>query len=155
MSYYQGDPPHWRPEGAALFVTRRLNGSRPRNSRWLADPRIARYTLRAPVIMRNHVHILILPNAPPPRITKSMKNYKAHGANAIVGRIGSFWLEESSDRWVRTDEELKRIVQSIEINPVAVDLCDKPEDWRWSSAHAGREACATRPAPQGAETRLV
>jgi REP element-mobilizing transposase RayT len=196
MSYYQRDLPHWPPEDAALFVTWRLHGSKPRNCdvprdvklapgqafllndrewdraatgpRGLSDPRVAQcvvdtlvygeenvklYTLRAWVIMCNHVHILIFPNATLPRITKSIKNYSARRANAILGRTGPFWLEESYDRWVRTEDELNKIVQYIENNPVAVELCANPEDWPWSSASAGREACATCPAPRGAEIR--
>jgi REP element-mobilizing transposase RayT len=191
MSYYHRDLPHWQPEGAALFVTWRLHGSKPRDCdapkgvklapsqafilddrewdraapgrRWLSNPRIAQcivdtlrygeenlklYTLRAWLILCNHVHILIYPNAPLPRITKSIKNYSARRANAILGRTGPFWLEESYDRWVRAEDELNKIVQYIEGNPVAVDLCGKPEGWRWSSARAGREACATCPAPR-------
>lgn len=198
MSYYQRDLPHWHPEGAALFVTWRLDGSKPRTCdaprganlaagrafvledrewdraatgpRWLSDPRIAKlvadalrygeetlqlYTLRAWVIMCNHVHILIFPNAPLPRITKSIKSYSARRANAILGRTGPFWLEESYDRWARTDQELDKIVQYIEGNPVAMSLCESPEDWRWSSASAGREACATCPAPNCEETRQL
>jgi hypothetical protein len=164
MSYYQRDLPHWRPEVAAqAFILDDREWDRAAvGPRSLADPRIAQcvvdalfygeenlklYALRAWVIMCNHVRVRIFPNAPLPRITKSSKNYSARGANAILGRIGHFWLEEPYDRWVRTDKELNQIVQYIEGNPVAVDLCDKPEDWRWSSA--------TRPAPQGAETRLV
>ena len=196
MSYYQRDLPHWHLEGAALFVTWRLHGSKPRNCdapkgasltagraflledrewdraatgpRWLSDERIATvvaetlqygeknlklYTLRAWVIMCNHVHILIFPDAPLSRITKSIKSYSARRANAILERTGSFWLEESHDRWVRTDRELDKMVQYIEGNPVSVNLCESPEDWRWSSARAGREACATCPALQGEEMR--
>lgn len=198
MSYYRRDLPHWHPEGAALFVTWRLHGSKPRNCdaprgtklsagrafvledrewdraatgpRWLNDERIATvvtdtlhygeetlklYALRAWVIMCNHVHILICPNAPLARITKSIKSYSARRASAILGRTGPFWLEESYDRWVRTDPELEEIVQYIEGNPVAVNLCGSPRDWRWSSASAGREACATCPAAAGQETRRL
>jgi len=188
VSYYQRHLPHWQPEDAALFVTWRLHGSKPRNCdaprganvtagkafvmedrewdraatgpRWLSDPRIAGvvadalkygesslklYTLHAWVIMCNHVHILTDPAAPIARITRSLKTYTSRQANAILGRTGQpFWAEESYDRWIRAERDLQRIVQYIESNPVSVDLCERPEDWVWSSAWTGQEACPTK-----------
>ena len=101
------------------------------------------YDLLAWVVMANHVHIVIYPNVALSKITRSIKGFSARRANAILQRTGPFWMEESYDHWVRSETELDRIVQYIEGNPIAAGLCDKPEDWRWSSASAGREACAT------------
>jgi putative transposase len=129
--------------------------------RSLSDPRIAQcvadallygeknlklYTLHAWVIMSNHVHILIDPAAPIARIARSIKTYTSHQANAILGRTGPFWAVESSDRWIRAERDLQRIVQYIEGNPVAVGLCERPEDWRWSSGWTGQEAYPTKTA---------
>lgn len=118
---------------------------------WLADERVAQcvwealtygekqlklYRLRACVLMANHVHILIYPDAPLPRITKAVKNYSARHANAILGRTGQpFWQDESYDRWVRSPVELEKIVRYIERNPVSAGLVDSVEKWRWSSAY--------------------
>ncbi len=188
MSYYERRLPHWQPEGAALFVTWRLHGSKPRTCdaprganltagrafvledrewdraatgpRWLADPRIAKlvaaalkhgeqtlklYTLRAWVIMSNHIHILIEPAVPIARINRSLKTYTSRQANTILGRTGQpFWAEESYDRWIRAERDLENAVQYIEGNPVAVNLCERSEDWAWSSAQTGQEACPTK-----------
>lgn len=93
------------------------------------------YHLRAWVLMVNHVHILIHPEARLPRITKAIKNYSARRANAILGRAGQpFWQDESYDHWVRDSEELEKIVHYIEWNPVAAGLAKTVEAWRWSSA---------------------
>jgi putative transposase len=103
------------------------------------------YTLHAWVIMCNHVHVLIEPAVPIARITRSIKTYTSHQANAILGRTGQpFWAEESYDRWIRAERDLEKVVQYIEGNPVAVDLCERPEDWPWSSAWTGQEACPTK-----------
>lgn len=65
------------------------------------------YRLRAWVLMPNHVHILVHPEAALARITKAIKNYSAHKANAILGTTGvPFWQHESYDHWVRRPEEL-------------------------------------------------
>jgi len=80
--------------------------------RWLDDERVAQcvvdalrygehelhlYRLRAWVLMRNHVHILIYPEADVSRITKAVKNFSARCANKILGRTGQFWQDESYD----------------------------------------------------------
>ena len=123
--------------------------------RWLENERVAQavadalqygerqlglYQLRAWVVMLNHVHILIHPEARTSRITKAVKNFSARRANTILGRTGlPFWQDESYDRWVRGPEELEKIVRYIEQNPVAAGLVSRAEDWRWSSAFGRSE----------------
>jgi putative transposase len=118
---------------------------------WLRDDRIARrmvdafnygqqvlefYKLYAYVIMLNHVHILLQPDVPLARITKSIKGYTAREANLLLKRTGSpFWQYESYDHWVRNEREFHKITAYIENNPVSAGFVSRPEDWRWSSAH--------------------
>jgi hypothetical protein len=52
-----------------------------------------------------------------------------------MNRKGQFWQHESYDHWVRDEEELERIVQYIEANPVDAGLAPRPHDFYWSSAH--------------------
>jgi len=117
---------------------------------WLAQPSVARmvddslheaektlrlYTLWAYVVMSNHVHVLLTPSVPLERITRALKGYTAREANKILQRTGlQFWQAESFDHWVRSEEELSRIVSYIEHNPVRAGLSKRPEDWPWSSA---------------------
>jgi putative transposase len=118
--------------------------------RWLKDERVAQcvvdalqygetelglYEMHAWVLMMNHVHILINPKTELQKITKSIKNFSARQANAILGRTGQpFWQMESYDRWVRGPEAMGRIVHYIGENPVTAGLVEKAEDWHWSSA---------------------
>ena len=46
---------------------------------------------------------------------------------------------------VEDDSHLRAALRYVDLNPVEVDLVDRPEEWRWSSyrAHVGLE----RPAP--------
>ncbi|MGB7758560.1 MAG: transposase [Bryobacteraceae bacterium] len=117
---------------------------------WLSDSRVARqvaeaicagesqkrfYELQAWVIMPNHVHMLILPGVPLPRITHWIKGRTAMEANLLLQRTGQpFWQDESYDHWVRNEKEFNRIVAYIEENPVSAGLAGAPEDWPWSSA---------------------
>ena len=103
-----------------------------------AERQLRLYELGAYVVMPNHVHVLLRPRTPLPRITKTLKGFTARRANQFLGRTGTpFWQYESYDHWVRNEREYWRIVAYIERNPVAAGLAETPEDWLWSSA--GRE----------------
>ena len=117
---------------------------------WLQNPEIAvcveralergaqlqRFVLRAYVVMPNHVHALLEPNAALHEITNGIKGASAREANVRLGRTGMpFWQEESFDRWIRDAGQFARAKAYIENNPVKARLCAKPEDWPWSSAH--------------------
>jgi REP element-mobilizing transposase RayT len=127
---------------------------------WLRDARVARvvadallygetgrhyYKLRAWVIMPNHVHVLLRPEAPLPAITRWLKGSTARQANLLLGQTGSaFWQDESFDHRVRDEMELDRIAAYVERNPVSARLAANPQDWPWSSARlAGESACPT------------
>jgi REP element-mobilizing transposase RayT len=94
----------------------------------------SRYDLLAWCVMANHVHVLLKPLGDFHRIMQGIKGYCAYRVNQLLKASGSaFWLDESYDHWPRDDEELFRIIQYVEANPVAAGLCRSPEDCRWSS----------------------
>lgn len=68
-------------------------------------------------------------------IMHSLKSYTAHEGNRLLGRTGIFWQHESYDHWVRNDEELERVVEYINANPVKAGLVTRPHDWPFGSAH--------------------
>ncbi|MDR2981480.1 MAG: transposase [Puniceicoccales bacterium] len=153
---------HWEIEG---FLDRGVGRC------WLKHPQIAgllvdtfryfnleRYKLLAWVIMPNHVHVLVKTtrNFSVGTIVKTWKQYASTRAKKIPGiseiPAGKFWQTESFDHLTRTDDERDRIVNYIHQNPVKAKLCQRPEEWLWSSAYPvqtdlinpGRlEACAT------------
>jgi len=94
-----------------------------------------RYDLFAFVVMPNHVHILLLPHIQIDKITQGIKGFTSHEINLLQERRGrALWIDESFDHWVRTSDELLRIIAYIERNPVKAGLCAAPEQWDWSSA---------------------
>jgi REP element-mobilizing transposase RayT len=94
-----------------------------------------RYQLYAFVVMANHVHVLLTPILPLAKITQGIKGFTARQINQLQNQPGRIvWQDESYDHWVRDDEELLRIIQYIEQNPVVAGLCSRPEDWHASSA---------------------
>jgi putative DNA methylase len=95
------------------------------------------YDLHAFVVMPNHVHVLLTPHVPLPKLTKSIKGITAKRANQLLGHTGQpFWQEESYDHLVRGGHEFKRIRLYIENNPVRAGLVPEASDYRWSSAGA-------------------
>jgi REP element-mobilizing transposase RayT len=116
---------------------------------WLREPRVAECILQALhkaqnnhlaavhayAIMANHVHVLLTPSAPLPKIARLFKGATARQANLLLGFTGShFWQDESFDHWVRNPAEWQKIRAYIERNPVAAGLARIPEEWPWSSA---------------------
>jgi type I restriction enzyme R subunit len=94
-----------------------------------------RYELLAWCVMSNHVHVLLGPIWELKDITQGIKGYTAHEINGLQSERGRvFWQDESYDHWARGEEELLRIIEYIENNPVAAGLCVKPGNWPWSSA---------------------
>lgn len=124
----------------------------------LKDPRLAssvmdailhfaseRYEVYALVVMPSHFHWVFRPlqnwvqtlvsvQSPRERIMQGLKTFTARCCNALLGRQGQFWQEESYDHWVRDEDELFRILQYVENNPVVAGLVDKPEEFPFSSA---------------------
>jgi len=93
------------------------------------------YVLHAFVVMPNHVHLLVTPVVPLPKLTKSLKGITAKRANAMLGLTGSaFWQEESYDHLVRHAEEFEKIRNYIDENPVRAGLVKAASEYQWSSA---------------------
>jgi len=99
-----------------------------------------RYFLHAWCVMPNHVHTLFTPAAEfeMSQILHSWKSFAAHECNKLLQRSGRFWAREPFDRYIRNERHFRNALAYIEDNPVKAGLCEKPEDWRWSSARSGR-----------------
>jgi REP element-mobilizing transposase RayT len=94
-----------------------------------------RYALYSWCVMANHVHMLVEPRWELQRVTKGIKGFTAYEINGLRGERGqALWVDESYDHWVRDEDEMLRIINYIENNPVKAGLCGRPEEWGWSSA---------------------
>jgi REP element-mobilizing transposase RayT len=96
----------------------------------------AKYRLSAWVIMPNHVHLLCTPGLGHylAEIMHSLKSYTASEANKMLSRTGRFWQKEYFDRYIRNARHFAKVIAYIENNPVKARLCEKAEDWPFSSA---------------------
>ena len=95
-----------------------------------------RYALHAWRVMPNHVHTLFTPlkGSKMSGIVHSWKSFTAHKCNKLLDRTGKFWEREPFDRYIRNQRHFNNAVRYIEYNPVGAGLCEKAEDWKWSSA---------------------
>jgi putative DNA methylase len=141
---------HYATPGHAFAAADRELDRHNSGPLWLKDTRIADlvsrtilagdcekryYDLCAWVVMPNHVHLLILPRVPVPRLMQWLKGSTARGANRILERTGMrFWQDESYDHYLRDSRELNRTVAYIEENPVSAGLISVAQRWPWSSA---------------------
>jgi REP-associated tyrosine transposase len=94
------------------------------------------------VVMPEHVHLLL---SEPERsdLAQAIKSLKQGVARRLggpfkpgVGLSGSgqtFWQQRYYDHNVRNYESFVAKLRYIHRNPVKRDLCNRPEDWEWSS----------------------
>src|SRR5260370_29161770 len=76
---------------------------------------------------------------PRERIMHTLKLHTALECNKALGRVGPFWQDESYDPCVRDEEELGRIIQYVEMNPVRAGWVAQAEQWAYSSALERRD----------------
>jgi putative DNA methylase len=94
-----------------------------------------RYMLIAWCVMPNHVHVMIemMRGFPLSNIMHSWKSFSAKEANKILNRNGEFWMSEYFDRFIRDERHFYAAKTYILNNPVKAGLCEKPEQWKFSS----------------------
>jgi REP element-mobilizing transposase RayT len=98
-----------------------------------------RYQLHAWVVMPNHVHVVLWPRPPQTlsEILHSWKSFTGTRANKMLARAGrAFWQKESYDHLIRDETDRARCCEYTTANPVSAGLCQRPEDWPWSSRFA-------------------
>jgi REP element-mobilizing transposase RayT len=99
------------------------------------------YLLGPWVVMPNHAHLILTPkrdeHGEPIRLSRILQHLKGASAieiNRALKRSGRLWQREYFDRVIRSLTDFNRKARYIEHNPVKAGLCEKPEDWPWSSA---------------------
>jgi len=104
------------------------------------------YLLHQFVLMPDHFHAVMTPIGSLERAVQYIKGGFSYRAKKELGSNMDVWQKGFSDHRVRGPEDYERHVQYIHSNPVRKHLCEKPEDYPYSSAHSGFELDAV---PQG------
>ncbi|HAZ63669.1 MAG TPA: hypothetical protein DCZ72_08700 [Armatimonadetes bacterium] len=142
----RGYLPHIESPGRSYLLTFRLQ---ERGDAWLRQPEVASqiegillfrhrmdYSVYAWCIMPDHVHLVLLPlqGRKLPAILHRIKGFSARRCNALLGREGIFWQQETHDSLLYSDRDREAAVEYVVTNPVRAGLCQRVDHWRWSSA---------------------
>ncbi len=95
------------------------------------------YQLHAFVVMPDHFHALITPTASLERAVQYIKGGFSHRAKAELGSNMEVWQKGFSDHRIRDAADYDGHVNYIHFNRVRAGLCSLPEQYDYSSAHAG------------------
>lgn len=92
------------------------------------------FELLAYVIMDNHYHLLIKANkAPISEIMFNINNFLGKYLVRELKRKGHILEKRYTCKTVETDTYLIWLLRYIHRNPIRAHICDKPDDYRWSS----------------------
>jgi putative transposase len=88
-------------------------------------------------LLPNHVHLVAVPNESDglARLLRVTHHRYARHINARNNWQGHLW-QERFHSFPMDEPHLLAAVRYVELNPVRAGLCEKPEQWRWSSVHA-------------------
>ena len=94
-------------------------------------------TVCAYCLMPNHIHAVVIPSDESGLAThfRALHSGYAKYINASRGWKGHLWQERFFSA-VMDETHTLCALRYVEMNPVRAGLCDRPEEWRWSSVHA-------------------
>jgi REP element-mobilizing transposase RayT len=147
--------PHWENPGEAYFITFNTtadfvltNAAKDIVFSAIKYHASKKYELHACVVMKTHVHLLLLPLKQSrqsyyslAQIMHSIKSYSANRIQRSLNRRGCVWLDENYDRIVRDEKAYLDIMNYIISNPVKIGLVNKPEEYAWLY-YTGGDACS-------------
>lgn len=91
--------------------------------------------VHAYVLMTNHVHLLITPEADgaASRLMKHLGQRHAQYVNRVHGRTGTLWEGRFRSCLIEEESYLISCYRYIEMNPVRAGMVANPSDYPWSS----------------------
>lgn len=97
----------------------------------------AGWSCKAYCLMSNHLHLVI--ETQEANLGWGMQLLHGHYAlafNRRHGRAGHLFQGRYGSTAIEDDGHLCMTLRYVELNPVEAGLCDRPEDWEWSSCRA-------------------
>ena len=90
------------------------------------------------VVMPEHIHLLLSEPgsgtlADTIHFLKLSSAKQSHSISEEHTNSGHFWQKRYYDRNIRSYSDFREKLRYIHRNPVKRGLCEKPEDWPWSS----------------------
>ena len=104
------------------------------------------YLVHEFVIMPDHVHILLTPSTSLEKAVQFIKGGFSYRAKKELGSNMEVWQKGFSDHRIRDASDYRIHQIYVQQNPVRKSLCERAEEYPYSSAHRGFEL---DPVPQG------
>ncbi|HWW15266.1 MAG TPA: transposase [Candidatus Dormibacteraeota bacterium] len=109
------------------------------------------------VVMLEHVHLLLSePETAPLKpkdglngpqvhtLADALKSLKQGVSRRLIGDAEHFWQKRYYDSNIRDYPQFVETLRYIHRNPVKAELCERPEDWEWSSFRHYATGCEGR-----------
>jgi len=93
------------------------------------------YKLHAFVVMPDHIHLLITTEALP----NAMKHIRGGFSHRLASKL-EVWQRGYTDHFVQSREDFESRREYLLNNPVRARLCQRPEDFLYSSAYRQAKA---------------
>jgi putative transposase len=84
------------------------------------------------VVMPEHVHLLVS-ESERGTLAETLKSLKQGVSRRLIGDAEHFWQKRYYDLNVRDHAQFVEKLRYIHRNPLKAGLCERPEDWEWSS----------------------
>jgi len=97
------------------------------------------YRLHEFVVMPDHIHVLLTPKTSLEKAVQFIKGGFSYRAKKELGSNMEVWQKGFSDHRIRDAEDYLNHVSYIRENPVRKHLCERTEEFPYSSAKAGFE----------------
>jgi len=104
------------------------------------------YLLHEFVVMPDHIHVILTPKTTLEKAVQFIKGGFSYRAKKELGSNLEVWQKGFSDHRVRDASDYRIHQIYVQQNPVRKHLCERAEEYPYSSARAGVEL---DPAPQG------
>jgi putative transposase len=104
------------------------------------------YLLHEFVVMPDHIHVLLTPKTSLEKAVQFIKGGVSYRVKKELGSNMEVWQKGFSDHRIRDAQDYGRHVLYIRENPVRENLCQRTEEFQYSSAHVEFEL---DPVPQG------
>ena len=110
------------------------------------------YLLHEFVLMPDHFHLLMTPSTSLEHAVQLIKGGFSYRVKKEIGSNAEVWQRGFSDHRIRDVEDYDKHLHYIHLNPVKRHLCERPEEYRYSSAYPGWKL---DPIPQGLKPQDV
>ena len=114
--------------------------------------RATAYLLHEFVVMPDHFHVLFTPLTSLEKAVQFIKGGFSYRAKKELGSSLEIWQNGFSDHRIRDAGDYRLHVVYVRENPVRKGLCEKAEDYPYSSAHAGFDLDSV---PQGLKPKVL